>query len=255
MDTLTIDPEFEGLCPALTPEEFNNLEQHIIDEGCRDPIVVWANHADTILDGHNRYRICTRWDKPFKTKALKLATREDAVNWIIANQLGRRNLTEKQKEYLRGKRYLAEKKAEGGRADRDVSGSQSGNPKTAERLGDEYGVSKNTILRNADFAEAVDKIEKTSGPEAKAAILSGQTKLTRREVQEVADLPAVEQRQVIDAGGSPEKKPPKQTGKGAEEAKEIRKKLLRFASTLNPRAVRVMLRVARETLDEIEETL
>ena len=191
---LTIDPEFEGLCPALTPEEFNLLEQSIIDEGCRDPIVVWANHADTILDGHNRYQICTRWDKPFKTKALKLATRDDSVNWIIANQLGRRNLTESQKSYLRGKRYQAEKKAHGDRGPEKTAQNGQSFSGTAERLGEEYSVSKNTIRRDAEFADAVDKIEKTSGPEAKAAVLSG--KARKQEVIAAAALPLIKQRRM-----------------------------------------------------------
>lgn len=65
-----------------------------------------------------------------------------------------RNLTEKQKEYLRGKRYLAEKKADGERGPEKLAQNGTAFSSTAERLGEEYGVSKNTIRRDADFAEA-----------------------------------------------------------------------------------------------------
>ena len=91
-----------------------------------------------------------------------------------ADQLGRRNLTEDQKSYLRGKRYRAEKKAEGGRADRDISGAQNAHPKTSERLAAEYNVDPATIRRDAKFSEAVDAVAESAGPGAKQAILSGQ---------------------------------------------------------------------------------
>ena len=58
--TLTVDPEFSALCTDLSPEEMNLLENSLEVDGCREPIAVWANHYDTILDGHNRYRICQR---------------------------------------------------------------------------------------------------------------------------------------------------------------------------------------------------
>ena len=63
--TLTIDPEFKRLLPALRPEEFRLLEESILAEGCRDPIVVWEN---IIVDGHNRYEICQKNHLEFKTE-------------------------------------------------------------------------------------------------------------------------------------------------------------------------------------------
>lgn len=116
MTELTIDKQFAGLCPALTAEEGDLLESSLVDEGCNEPITVWANHDSIILDGHNRYRICRRENLPFKTRAIRLETRADAVNWIIARQLGRRNLTDEQKAYLRGQRYNSEKHRTAGTA-------------------------------------------------------------------------------------------------------------------------------------------
>ena len=52
---LTIDPEFEAKCPPLTEDELSQLEENILEEGLvLMPLIVWN---DTIVDGHNRYRM------------------------------------------------------------------------------------------------------------------------------------------------------------------------------------------------------
>lgn len=165
---LTIDPEFRDLCRALTPEERSLLEASIEADGCRDDIVTWANHDDTILDGHNRYEICTQLDIKFKTTAINLPDRHACIEWIIANQLGKRNLTDEEKSFLRGKRYRAEKKARGGTgANQHKQSAQNEQSATAERLAAEYNTSPATIRRDANFADAVDKIAENVGPDAR----------------------------------------------------------------------------------------
>jgi len=186
---LTIDPEFRELCRALTPEERNLLEASIEADGCRDAIVTWANHDDTILDGHNRFEICTQLEKPWKSKALNLPDRQACIEWIIANQLGRRNATEEEKSFLRGKRYRSEKKAPH-RPEKDATAAPL---KTAERLAEEYGVSSRTIHNDADFADAVDSVAANVGTEAKTEILSGKSGLTKKQIQDVAALPEKQQ--------------------------------------------------------------
>jgi len=86
---IKIDPEFKALIPPLSTEEREQLEANILQDGCRDPLVVWDG---TLIDGHNRYEICARLDLPFDTKEYDFDTRDDAKVWIIQNQLGRRNL-------------------------------------------------------------------------------------------------------------------------------------------------------------------
>lgn len=201
MDDLTIDAEFAALCPEQSAEELANLEFSLEKDGCLSPIVTWANHDDTILDGHTRYRICTRENIPFKTKSLKLATREDAINWIIAHQLGRRNLSDEQKSYLRGKRYLSEKLKRG----RPEKSDTVSHLPTAEKLGEEYGVDARTIHRDADFAEAVDAIAEVA-PEVKSAILGGKSGVTRKEVEKVAALPEPERKEAAKALTDPRDK-------------------------------------------------
>ena len=86
---MKIDQEFKSLIPPLAKEEFAQLEKNVISEGCRDALVLWE---ETIIDGHNRFEICTKHNIEFKTKQAGVASREEAVLWIIKNQLGRRNL-------------------------------------------------------------------------------------------------------------------------------------------------------------------
>ena len=87
-----IDPEFKALIPPLSQEEYNQLEQNILAfKRCRDAIVVWDN---TIVDGHNRFRICAEHGVPFEIKEIEFESRDEAKLWILQNQLGRRNLTD-----------------------------------------------------------------------------------------------------------------------------------------------------------------
>ena len=103
---LKIDPEFKDLIRPLRRKEYLQLEENILDEGCRDPIIVWN---DYIIDGHNRYSICTKYSIPFNTVSKDFASREEVIVWICKNQLGRRNITEETRKYLIGRQYESEK--------------------------------------------------------------------------------------------------------------------------------------------------
>ena len=97
MQPLVIDPQLAALIPPLTPEERAQLEQNLLAEGCRDPLVVWG---DVLIDGHNRYEICTRHQIEFQVIHMQFQARSDVEAWIIRNQLGRRNLNSYQRSVL-----------------------------------------------------------------------------------------------------------------------------------------------------------
>jgi hypothetical protein len=98
---ITIDKEFRNLIEPLTDDERSQLEANILDEGCRDPLVVWVEADDVILlDGHNRYKICTDNDIEFDTIEKHFSDRSEAIIWMIDNQFGRRNLNTAQKATL-----------------------------------------------------------------------------------------------------------------------------------------------------------
>ena len=131
---LKIEPEFQELIPPLTAEEYKQLEDNIIREGCRDALVVWNGF---IVDGHNRYEICQRHGVEFKTVDHQFSNKDEVMDWIDANQLGRRNLTPDQMRLLRGRRYSRLKKP----AHRPEKGDQN-DPliplKTADKLAKEH---------------------------------------------------------------------------------------------------------------------
>lgn len=111
-----------------------------------------------LLDGHNRYEICQKHNLSFSIKQACVTDRQSAFNWIINNQLGRRNLHPDQASYLRGKRYNGEKQAHGGQE----PGSRDQNDpsiRTADRLATEYKVSAPTIKRDGQYAAAVDTLQ------------------------------------------------------------------------------------------------
>ena len=163
---LHVDPEFQNLISPLSEKEYEILEQNIIRDGCREPISIWNG---VILDGHNRYKICLRHKIRFSIVQINVNSRQDAIAWICANQLGRRNITEETRIYLIGKRYDAEKKKATeqnlykginppvakmlppGDPDRSI-------PRTSVTLGNEYHLSHATIQKYGRYANAIDKL-------------------------------------------------------------------------------------------------
>ena len=87
---LIVDPEFKAFIPPLKPEERERLRASLLAEGCRDPIIVWRG---IVVDGHNRYEICTEHDIPFATQPLDLPDRQAVLAWMFQHQIGRRNLS------------------------------------------------------------------------------------------------------------------------------------------------------------------
>ena len=85
-----IDKEFKALIPPLTAEEYSQLEQNLLRDGIRDPIVIRDN---TIVDGHNRMELAQKHNIPITLKHKKFHDRDAAKEWIIKNQFGRRNLS------------------------------------------------------------------------------------------------------------------------------------------------------------------
>lgn len=187
--TLTIDPEFQALCPPLKAEELAQLEASLLAEGCREPLCVWrADENAVILDGHNRSALCLTHNIPFETQDIALESREAAINWIIANQLGRRNLTEEQKSYLRGKRYNLEKKPHGG----DHKSNTDNRYPLHKKLAQEYAVAPSTIQADGQFATAVDTLEAQVRQDIRDTVLRRQDreqgKMTKQQVAKAGKL-------------------------------------------------------------------
>jgi len=89
---IKIDPEFRALIPPLADHERDQLEANLLNDGCREPLVVWLEE-NILLDGHNRMEMCRRCNIDFQVRSLTLPDRNAAKVWIIRNQFGRRNLS------------------------------------------------------------------------------------------------------------------------------------------------------------------
>ena len=204
---LQIDSCFKNLIHPLRRKEYLQLEQNILADGCRDPLIVWNG---VIVDGHNRYEICTRHQIPFAVMEMDFFDKEEAIAWICANQLGRRNISEETRKFLIGKQYEAEKliganKNPNGNNqyssvfDSCVSDQSSekvySRSKTAEKIAKENHISKGTVEKYAIYAKAMDALaEKDS--EIVPKILSGQYKIAHKNVVELSKLSPTEIKKV-----------------------------------------------------------
>lgn len=106
-----INPKFKNLIPPLTQDERKQLEENILDEGIREPLITWNG---ILIDGHNRYSIAKKFGLEFQTKEMDFENESDAEIWIIKNQFGRRNLSKYDRSILalRLKPVIAERAKE-----------------------------------------------------------------------------------------------------------------------------------------------
>ena len=190
---IIIDAEFAALLPALDAQTYALLEESLLSNGCLYPLVLWN---DILIDGHNRYEICTKHEIPFGTIDKEFASRDEALVWIISTQVARRNLTPIQLSYFRGVHYNAEKRMAGNPTGQNQHQKEEfphneGIPKsgeTAQRLAEQYNVSRVTIERDSQVARAIDAIGGAS-PEAKREILSGAAEISRKYLRELGAGP------------------------------------------------------------------
>lgn len=197
MQTLRIDPGFRSFLPALSPEERKFLERNLSTDGCREPLVVWESEEHdepTILDGHNRYEICTLRGIEFETVEVEdCPDREAAIAWIVANQLGRRNLTPSQKAALALE--LEKQLAEAAKLRRRATQNNNAGRAVVEKFPpQEQGKARDKaaemIGANPHYVTDAKKIERDA-PEILDQIKQG--KLSIPQAKKVAALP-VEQR-------------------------------------------------------------
>lgn len=141
---LKINPEFERYLAPLEQEEIRLLEEDILVNGVRESIKVWQGY---IVDGHHRYRIAKHYGYEIRTEELDLANEAEVIEWMGANQLGRRNLTPAAYSILLGELY------ERRRAHGEATATA-----TAEEIAEGFGVSERTVRRGAQIKRALDEI-------------------------------------------------------------------------------------------------
>jgi ParB family chromosome partitioning protein len=172
---IEINQEFKALIPPLSIEEYSQLEKNIIADGCREPLVVFNN---TLVDGHNRYEICTKHDLPFSILEKDFASESHAHIWMIENQDGRRNIQDgwkyqlkltKKEELLKiGKENL--KIPTGGKNSLTLSTIDKVNHNTRDTIASELGWSTGKVAM-------ADKVWKDATPEIKEQVLTGEVSI------------------------------------------------------------------------------
>jgi hypothetical protein len=146
---IAIDPEFRDLIPALAPAELEQLHKSLCASGCYTPLIVWKEEG-ILIDGHNRYEYCRQHNVDFQTIEMRFSSRDVAKNWIILNQLGRRNVTPETASALRGMLYNGRKVEKGKNCTSDIN--------QAEAVAKETGVSARTIKNDAKLVDALNKL-------------------------------------------------------------------------------------------------
>ena len=150
---VTIDKEFRTLITPHTEEEFAGLEALCLKYGIQDSLKTWNG---ILIDGHNRYEIAKKHGLEFKTEEMEFTSRDDAKEWIIDNQLSRRNLDKWQKFDLVKKREEIEKRkakermSDGGKG-KEIFPDLKGQSRDA--MGEKVGVSGKTY----DKMKAIDE--------------------------------------------------------------------------------------------------
>lgn len=195
MHNIQIDSEFQALIPPLQAEELAQLEANILADGCRDPLVAWGN---VLVDGHNRYSICSKHGLPFDTVEVGFESRSHAVEWIIKNQFGRRNLSDYQRGVLALRmKPIMEERARTQQLSTLVQNaavsqiSDERKPiRTDEAVSELANISRDTIRK-------IERIEEVAQPEVKALAAAGDVSINL--ASQFVDLPHEVQQEAIAA--------------------------------------------------------
>ncbi|MCL2662987.1 MAG: hypothetical protein FWE83_06610 [Oscillospiraceae bacterium] len=188
MQNIIIDEEFRIYLPALDKVTYEGLERQILEHGTRDPLVLWN---DILIDGYNRFKICTEHNIPFSTVSLEFDSREDVLDWIIENQLERRNLSPLEVSHYRGVIFNSKKRKQGinnqytAKSENHQSDGKQTRLNTAAEIGKRFKVSSATIERDARVAHAINAIAAVS-LDAKQKILSGEVPIDRSKLHRLS---------------------------------------------------------------------
>jgi hypothetical protein len=202
--------ELRDLIPPLQEEELNQLEKNILSDGCREALLIWHTTANVLdntstetsavyilVDGHNRYGICLKHKLNFKIHLIPFDSLKEVRDYMIDNQLGRRNLIPEQASYLRGLRYNSEKLVKG-KYDRQehkgqnvpyaIADSEENNEKNHKGQNVPYGISdsegnidKNHKGQNVPYGSMTKK-------ESTSARLSKQYNVSEKTIKRDAEF-------------------------------------------------------------------
>ncbi|GAB3765370.1 hypothetical protein GCM10028796_22510 [Ramlibacter monticola] len=195
---IVINEEIKAYIDPLTPDEYRALERSILDEGCRDALVLWG---DLLVDGHNRYAICRQHGLPFQTvQSSRFRSIEDVHLWMIDQHLGRRSLSDFQRGVLalRKREIVAERLARTAPQPAPASpasGEAATEASTSAPAAETQANTREALARAARLSSSqvmqIEKIRKQAAPEVVAAVKAGDISI--HAAATVASLPWEEQ--------------------------------------------------------------
>jgi hypothetical protein len=207
---ITVNADLLAYIDPLTPEEHEALERSILAEGCRDALVLWG---DVLVDGHNRYGICTKHGIPFQTvQNTRFKSMDDVHLWMIDQHLGRRSVSDfqrgvlalRKKDILTARRQAPAAASSDGAEAAAASGSSSEAESVAlapaEPMNSREAIAKAARISSTTVTQ-IEKIQKAATPELVAAVKSGTISINAAAA--VSTLPEAEQIAAV-AGGRKE---------------------------------------------------
>jgi hypothetical protein len=199
---IVVNEELKAYIDPLTPEEHEALERSILAEGCRDALVLWGN---VLVDGHNRYGICSKHGLPFQTvQNTRFKSMEDVHLWMIDQHLGRRSISDFQRGVLalRKREIVAERRARSAAVAAQLPVAEEAAAAPAPAPAQETLETREALARAARLSSSqvvlIEKIQKQGAPELVAAVKAGAVSINAAAA--VASLPAQEQAAAAAAG-------------------------------------------------------
>jgi hypothetical protein len=237
---ITINDELRTYVDPLTPAEHEALERSLLTEGCREALILWR---DVLIDGHNRYAICSQHGIPFRTvQNDKFESLEEVKLWMIDNQLARRSVSDFQRGLmaLRKKEILAARAAQKNDPELQTEDDQAAafTPpwSSREEVARAARVSANTISQ-------IERIQKAAAPELVEAVRSGAISVSA--AANVASLPREAQVAAV-AGG---KKELQQAARQVREQKSAAKP----KKEVTPESAEEQVKVLRAQVGELKD--
>jgi len=148
-EPFAIHPVLEAHIRKQSDEENKLLEESILADGCRDPLVVWEEE-NVLVDGHHRLTICRRNGIPYSVVYRSFPNIEAVKAWMDLNQLGRRNLSKEDRD------TLIRRLAETGHRQKDIAQAVGLDKSVVSRI--VKGELQNATERNIKTSSAAEEI-------------------------------------------------------------------------------------------------
>jgi len=194
--TIQINEELRTYIDPLSADEYEALERSLLAEGCRDALVLWG---DVLVDGHNRYALCTKHGIEFKTtQNTRFKSMDDVRLWMIENHLGRRSVSDfqrgvlalRKKEILQQQQQELEAQQQADAGATDEAATPAASPAEPVVIPNRQALARAARVSSNTLGQ-IEKIQKEAAPELVRAVKSGEISINAAAA--VAEMPVDKQ--------------------------------------------------------------